>query len=618
MNIIDRLKNGWNAFQNKDPTYNKDIGASSYYRPDRIKLISGNERTIISSIFNRIALDVSQVKIKHCLLDDNERYSKTINSGLNNCLNVSANLDQTGRAFIQDVCMSLMDEGCVAIVPIDTDDAPTEHESVEILSLRVAKITQWYPNYIQVYVYNERTGHKDYLNFRKDTVAIIENPFYAVMNGPNSTLKRLVRKLALLDATDEKIASNKLDLIIQLPYIVKTEARKKQAEIRRKEMEDQLTGSAHGIAYTDGSEKITQLNRPVENNLMSQIEYLTNQLFAQLNITQGILDGTADEKTMLNYTNRTIEPIISAIIGEMNRKFLSQNARTRGQALVAFNDPFRLVPINNIAEIADKFTRNEILTSNEIRQIIGMKPSDDPKADQLINSNISQPNEEPEGPDQNMVGDNDILSDIEQSEKELDDLESELNHSETLMHYASKYYDPKKAHEYYMRTRELSDRKSTSSLNDTGKEIAKNVKDNLDAERAQKVELHKDQTKNKIDQLSSSKQQQIESNREIVNNKIQSLRDQLKSMSSAEKKANKEFIQSIIDGLRDQNKKDRLELQESFSNDRKSLNDAHSEKKKALKEEYDEKYLQELDKIRSESEYVKKSKKKKSYYTTGG
>lgn len=393
--LRSRLKHSWNAFMNRDPTRTEyNIGPSYSYRPDRPRLTRGNERSIITAIFNRIALDVSSINIKHCILDDNGRFQSIKDSGLNNCLNLEANLDQTGRAFIQDVVMSMLDEGCVAIVPVDTTFNPSETSGFDILSMRTGKILEWYPEHVKVQVYNEKTGKKEDIVLPKRSVGIVENPLYAVINEPNSTMQRLVRKLNLLDVIDEKNSSGKLDLIVQLPYVIKNQARREQAELRRKDIEMQLTGSRYGIAYTDGSEKITQLNRPVENNLMSQVEYLTNMVYSQLSFTQSILEGTADEQTMLNYNNRCIEPIISAIVDEMKRKFLSKTARTQSQTIMFFRDPFRLVPINNIAEIADKFTRNEILTSNEIRQIIGMKPSDDPKADQLVNSNISQPNEE--------------------------------------------------------------------------------------------------------------------------------------------------------------------------------------------------------------------------------
>ena len=396
MGFMDRIQRGWNAFRNRDPTIDfRDTGMAYYYRPDRPRFSRGNERSITTSVLNRIALDVSSIDIFHVRLDENGRFLSIVDSGLNNCLTLSANVDQTGRAFKQDAVMSMLDEGCVALVPVDTSTDPNKTDSYEIETMRVGKIIQWRPQHVQIRLYNEQIGKKEEIWLPKRSVAIIENPLYAVMNEPNSTMQRLIRKLALLDVTDEQTASGKLDLIIQLPYVIKTEARRQQAETRRKDIEMQLAGSKYGIAYTDGTEHITQLNRSVENNLMKQVEYLTNQLYSQLGITQAILDGTADDKTMLNYYNRTIEPIISAIVDEMKRKFLTKTARTQRQSILFFRDPFKLVPVNDIAEIADKFTRNEIMTSNEIRQIVGMRPSDDPKADELRNSNISQQKNDP-------------------------------------------------------------------------------------------------------------------------------------------------------------------------------------------------------------------------------
>lgn len=394
LTLTSRLKQAWNAFRNRDPTmFYREPGMSYTYRPDRVRFSGGNERSIVTSVYNKIAVDVAAIVIKHCRLDDNGRYVKDINSGLNNCLTLEANIDQTGRAFKQDAVMSMFDEGVVALVPVDTSIDPTVSGSFDIITMRTGKIVEWFPRSVKVEVYNDQTGRKEQIILPKKSVAIVENPFFSVMNEPNSTLKRLIRKLNLLDAIDEQSGSGKLDLIIQLPYIVKGETRQKQAEQRKDSIIEQLKGP-YGIAYIDGTEKVTQLNRPIENNLMQQIEYLTNMLYGQLGITPSILDGTADEKTMLNYNNRTIEPIVAAFTDAIKRSFLSKTARTQGQTIMAFRDPFKLVPVNNIAEIADKFTRNEILTSNEIRQIIGFKPSDDPKADKLVNSNISQAKEE--------------------------------------------------------------------------------------------------------------------------------------------------------------------------------------------------------------------------------
>ena len=395
LSLGSRLRHAWNAFSNRDPTkyYQQNLGMSYSYRPDRPRLTKGNERSIVTAVINRIALDVAAVTIQHCKLDDNDRFSSIINSKLKNCLTLEANIDQTGRAFIHDAAMSMLDEGKVALVPIDTTFNPDITGSYDIETIRTGRILEWFPAHVRVRVYNDKKGMTEDIIVPKKTVSIVENPLYAVMNEPNSTMQRLIRKLNLLDAIDEQSGSGKLDLIIQLPYVIKTDARRQQAETRRKDIEMQLSGSKYGIAYTDGTEKITQLNRPVENNLMKQIEYLTSMLYSQLGITQAILDGTADEKTMLNYYDRTVEPIIAALVNEMKRKFLTKTARSQRQSIMYFRDPFKLVPVNDLAEMADKMTRNEIMTSNEIRQIIGMKPSEDPKADQLINSNISQPND---------------------------------------------------------------------------------------------------------------------------------------------------------------------------------------------------------------------------------
>ena len=391
MSFGSRLKHAWNAFTGNIQMNYRDLGMSYPYRADRPRMSRGNERSIVTSVYNRIALDVAALNVQHVRLDENGRFLSVIDDGLNNCLTLEANVDQTARSFIQDVVISMFDEGSVAIVPVDTTTDPNVSGSYDIQSLRVGQILDWYPQYIRTRVYNEQTGRKEDIVVPKSAVAIIENPLYAVIYEPNSTMQRLIRKLNLLDVIDEQSGSGKLDLIIQLPYVIKTEARRQQAENRRKDIESQLSGSKYGIAYTDGTEHITQLNRSVNNNLMSQIEYLTSMLYSQLGITQSILDGTADEKTMLNYNNRTIEPIISAIVDEMKRKFLTKTARSQRQSISFFRDPFKLVPVNEIAEIADKFTRNEIMTSNEIRQVVGMKPSDDPRADELRNKNLSEP-----------------------------------------------------------------------------------------------------------------------------------------------------------------------------------------------------------------------------------
>lgn len=418
MSFGSRLKHAWNAFTGNVQMNYRDLGMSYSYRADRPRMSRGNERSIVTSVYNRIALDVAALNVQHVRLDKNGRFLSVIDDGLNNCLTLEANVDQTARSFVQDVVISMFDEGSVAIVPVDTTTDPNVSGSYDIQSLRVGQILDWYPQHIRARVYNEQTGRKEDIVVPKSAVAIIENPLYAVINEPNSTMQRLIRKLNLLDVIDEQSGSGKLDLIIQLPYVIKTEARRQQAENRRKDIENQLSGSKYGIAYTDGTEHITQLNRSVNNNLMSQIEYLTSMLYSQLGITQSILDGTADEKTMLNYNNRTIEPIISAIVDEMKRKFLTKTARSQRQSISFFRDPFKLVPVNEIAEIADKFTRNEIMTSNEIRQVVGMKPSDDPRADELRNKNLS----EPSGSDQQSE-EAPITTDnsVEESASDLDD-----------------------------------------------------------------------------------------------------------------------------------------------------------------------------------------------------
>lgn len=388
--LTQRLQNAWNAFRNpRDPTFT-NYGIGTYYRPDRHRFSHGNERSIVTTIFNRIAVDCAAIDLEHVRLDENGRYTDTIKSGLNDCLTYSANIDQTGKAFIEDAVQSMFDEGVVAIVPVDTTSNPYMTSSYDILTMRTGKVTEWYPQHVRVRLYNDRTGKQEELIMSKSAIAIVENPFFSVMNEPNSTLQRLIRKLNLLDYIDEQSSSGKLDLIIQLPYVIKSETRRQQAEARRKDIEMQLAGSKYGIAYTDGTERITQLNRSVENNIWGEIKDLTEMLYNQLGITEAILNGTADEQTMINYYNNTIVPIMSAIADEMQRKFITRTARTQGQAIRYFRDAFKLTPVATLAEFADKFTRNEIASSNEIRAIIGWKPSDDPKADELVNSNLNQ------------------------------------------------------------------------------------------------------------------------------------------------------------------------------------------------------------------------------------
>ena len=648
MGFIDRLQHGWNAFMNKDPTRGYyDTGPGYSYRPDRPRLTRGNERTIVTSIFNRIALDVAALNITHCKVDENGRYVSSMDSPLNNCLNLQANLDQTGRAFIQDVVISMFDEGCVAVVPVDTSIDPEVSGSYNIESMRTGKILEWYPKHVKVRVYNENTGIKEDIKLPKSSVSIIENPLFAVVNEPNSTLQRLMRKLALLDVVDEQTSAGKLDMIIQLPYTIKSEARRTQAEARRKDIEMQLTNTKYGIAYVDATEKITQLNRPLENNLMKQIEYLTNMLYSQLGITQTILDGTADEQTLLNYHSRTIEPIASAIVDEMKRKFLTKTARTQKQTITFFRDPFKLVPVNNIADIADKFTRNEILTSNEIRQIIGFKPSADPKADELRNSNLNHPDEngkqeQKQGqglPEQLNQGNDEyeqVMDDLDELDAQLDDLESSIP-DESLKHYASPYYDPVKAHEYYMKNRKLkgeNSRKSTAGLNYEGKAVAQYVKNQLDTERKSKVDAHNNQTqaqidvkKNNMDSTINAKKKNmiasIESHKTQTKEKIEKLREELKGMSMDDWNKHAERIQSEIAKLRESNDTIRAKLQAEYSsesanlrtaykNDSTNLRNAHKIETARLSKEYEEKYKSELDKLKSDAKYIKVPKSSKS------
>lgn len=661
MGLNDRLQHAWNAFMNKDPTnFPKDFGVASYsYRPDRSRLTRGNERSIITSIYNRISLDTSALQIEHIKLDNNNRYIETVDSCLNNCLSLEANIDQTGRALIQDAVMSMLDEGCVAIVPIDTDmDAgivldPAMSSSYDIFSMRVGKIVEWRPAYVRIRVYNELTGLHEEIWFPKKMVAIVENPWYAVMNEPNSTMQRLIRKLNILDAIDEQSGAGKLDLIIQLPYVIKTEGRRQQAETRRKDIEMQLAGSKYGIAYTDGTERITQLNRSVDNNLMHQIEFLTSMLYSQLGLTQAIMDGTADDKTMNNYYTRTIEPIVSAIVDEMKRKFLTKTARTRKHSIRFFRDPFKLVPITSLPEIADKFTRNEIVTGNEMRQVIGMKPSSDPKADELRNKNINQSqneiqgipagNEESENEDVDLEDDRQMtdkeyknsLKDLDSLDSELDDLEDLLGGKE-LSHYASPYYDPVKAHEYYEKNKELTGHKSTARLNEAGKMAAKYVKGQLTNERKSKVETHKVSTQSQIDSVQESTKSKIESERNSMKeevevhkkemqSKIDSLREMLNGLTKLQKEQKKESVYKDIAALREENNSVREKLKSEFqstsdglrselSSSKRGLRDTHKEERARLGKEYEEKYINELDKIKSTSSFQRTRKRNSKKY----
>lgn len=630
MGLMDRFQSAWNAFMNKDPTMTRyrDIGIGSSYRPDRPRFTRGSEKTIVTSVYNRLAMDVAAVTFEHVRLDENGRFISIINSGLNNCLTIEANKDQTGRAFIQDVVMSMFDEGVVAILPVDTTTDPYVSGSYDIRSMRTAQILEWYPDNVRLKAYNDRTGFKQEIIVPKASVCIIENPLYAVMNEPNSTLQRLIRKLALLDVIDEESGSGKLDLIIQLPYLIKSTARKQQAEERRKDIEMQLASSKYGVAYTDGTEHITQLNRPLENKLMSQIEYLTSMLYSQLGITTSVMDGTADEQAMLNYQNRSVEPVATAIVDEMKRKFLTKNARTRNESIYYFRDPFRLVPVSQLADIADTFTRNEIMSSNEFRQIIGLKPSDNPRADELINKNMpiedigiqngqEMGSEITEDEYLNMVGELDDL------DEQLDELENSLNHrerdNEYLAHrqYASPYYDPVKAHEYYMRTRELKGRKK-AQLNDEGKEVfsyaEKQINDERDAGIASSkhrmqtniknshshmsnaisnnntllknaVNTNTDITKANIDTKRSNMNSQIAAHKSAMDSTIRQLQAMLSSMGPKQRNARRAEFSEKIAQLREENNAKRTELQEAFGQYSTSARIANRNANDSLREE---------------------------------
>lgn len=585
LSLSSRFKNAWNAFRNRAPTMmSQNIGSGYSYRPDRFRLTRGNERSIVTSVYNRIALDVAAINIQHVQLDDEGRFLNVIKSGLNECLSLEANLDQTGRAFIQDVVMSMMDEGCVAIVPVDTDDDPDDTKGYQILSMRVGRIRDWYPRHVRVEVYNENTGRKQEIVVPKDTVAIVENPLYAVINEPNSTMQRLIRKLNLLDAVDEQSSSGKLDLIIQLPYVIKSEARRKQAEQRRKDIEQQLSGSKYGIAYTDGTERITQLNRSLENNLMKQIEYLTSMLYSQLGITQSILDGTADEKTMLNYYNRTIEPIISAIVDEMKRKFLTKTARSQNKSIMFFRDPFKLVPVADLAEISDKFTRNEIATSNEIRQVIGWKPSADPKADELRNSNLSEPGggsvtdaTSGDGTEASDTSDYDALVD-----EVLDSISAQID--DIIGNYTS------------------GDNKKDAEIErlmaiEIPSELSKAERSKRVAERAAKIaKLRNDAKSDKAKISSDAKTDKVSVRTDATNKKAKVSSDTKEE--KAENQANA--------------KSERAKVSSELKAAVKSVREAYKAAKADLDSSYEQTYQDEFDKIQSEYKKVKKSKKKSS------
>lgn len=621
----NRIKNAWNVFKLKEDISSQSVtsfnmpsiqynsyGLGSPYRPGIKRLGVSNERSIVAAMYNHIAIDVAAVKIQHVKTDKNGKFLETISSSLNECLSIEANIDQTGRQLILDVVLSMFDEGVVALVPVDTSVDMNKSASFDILSMRVGKILEWFPEHIKINLYNDRKGINEEITLPKSKVGIIENPFYAIMNEPNSTLKRLIHKLNLLDMIDEQSGYAKLDIILQLPYTIKTPARREEAEKRRKQIEEQLNGSKYGIAYTDGTEKITQLNRSLDNNLLNQIENLQNTLYSQLGITKEVFDGKADEATMLNYYNRTVEPILSAIVDEMKRKFLTKTARTQGQSIMFFRDAFKLVPVNEIASIADKFTRNEILSSNEMRSVIGYRPVDDPKADELRNKNINQsvqselggnfpvttnadmgvgPSEEvgdlAESPD-------DILGQIAELEEYLkvlydannllsdEELEQMDKTEDYFAHYASKYYDPVKAHEYYERTKQLKGRivkrASASTLNDKGKSAAQVVKENINKEKTAEITQQKN----------------------LMKSKVSALYSRLKTVGKMRRGEEKAKITEEV----------------------KKLTEEFSDIQSKLKEKYENIYYEELEKMNADSEFAgvkkttgssgKKSSSKKS------
>ena len=628
-----RIQNAWNILLNKEKleaSYPPPTGMAYYSRPDRPRLTRGNERSIVTSVYNRIALDCAATTIQHVRMDENGRFKEEIKDGLDYCLTVSANTDQTARAFLHDAVLSMLDEGVVAIVPTYTDDDPrhTNYNRFGIQEMRCGKVKAWWSDRVRIELYNDVTGRHTDVTLPKSFVAIVENPFYSVMNEPNSTMQRLIRKLTLLDVIDEQNGAGKLDLIIQLPYTLKTDTKRAQAEARRKDIEMQLSGSKYGIAYTDATEHITQLNRSVDNQLIEQIKYLQELLYSQLGMTIKIINDTAKSEAMTNYYTRLIEPIISAFIDEMKRKFLTKTARTQGLDIFYYRDPFKLVPIDKLAEIADKFTRNEIMSPNEIRQIVGRKPVDDPNADALRNRNINMgdqqqfanansetPVEGEEDYDAESYARN--LADVNALDAELDALEDELMQSDEdvendiLEHYASPYYDPVKAHEYYEAHKKLKGRKTTSNLNEEGRNIASYVKEQINKERDSKIDAHRSQTDSQIESAQSERDRKIEQHKNEMNSAIEALRNQLKRMSPASKRAHRDEIQADINALREENAEMRAELSAEFKQTKVDLNAGHKTEKANLTAEYEEKYLQELDKLHADPKYKKVAKTKK-------
>lgn len=609
MNFVDRLAHAWNAFQNKDPTPLSYTQPGFYTRPDRHRLLPGVDNTIISSIYTRIAIDVSAIDIEHVRVDENENFVEKIDgSSLNYIFSTEANIDQTSREFVRDIVMSMFDEGCVALVPVQTDTVPKNPGSFEIDSIRTGKITEWYPEAVKIEVYNEQTGEKEEVTMLKRTVGIIENPLYSVMNERNSTLQRLIRKLSLLDQVDEQASSGKLDLIIQLPYVIKSEARKKQAELRRSEIEEQLTNSKYGIAYTDGTEKIVQLGHPIENNLLQQIEYLTKVLYSQLGLTEAVFNGTADDKEMLNYYNRTIEPIISAITEECQRKFITKTGRTQRQRIMFFRDPLKLVPITELADLSNSLSRNEILTPNEFRGSLGFKPADDPRADMLVNRNINTADGEmgyEQYPMDYEQFANDQYGQMENIDSELEDMRNmyhdSLSHTganEPPGGYASKYYDPEKAHEYYEKTKKLKGRRSNAGLNEEGQAVAEYMRKQVDEEHAKELGLHTEEAKRKIEQLDTDLETTVES----ISNNLSTALEAARNATEANIETAKAKLQTVIANSSERIQNQVVQLREKmesapsaaarrgFENQIEQLQEVNSKNRDALADQFAEEY----------------------------
>jgi hypothetical protein len=609
MNFVDRLAHAWNAFQNKDPTPPSYTQPGFYSRPDRHRLLPGVDNTIISSIYTRIAIDVSAIDIEHVRVDENENFVEKIkDSSLNYIFSTEANIDQTSREFVRDIVMSMFDEGCVALVPVDTNTVPKTPGSFEINSIRTGKITEWYPEAVKVEVYNEKTGEKEEVTMLKRTVGIIENPLYSVMNERNSTLQRLIRKLSLLDQVDEQSSSGKLDLIIQLPYIIKSEARKKQAESRRKEIEDQLTNSKYGIAYTDGTEKIVQLGHPIENNLLEQIEYLTKVLYSQLGLTEAVFNGTADDKEMLNYYNRTIEPIISAITEECQRKFITKTGRSQKQRIMFFRDPLKLVPITELADLSNSLSRNEILTPNEFRGSMGFKPADDPRADMLVNRNINTADEEfgyEQYPEDYTQFANEQYGKMEMIDEQLNQMQNMYH--DALYHtganeppggYASKYYDPEKAHEYYEKTKKLKGRRSNAGLNEAGIEAAEYMRKQVDEEHAKELGRYTDETKRKLEQLDTDLETTVQSISDNLSTALEAARNATESNIESAKARLQAVISNSSERIQNQVNVLRSKMESApsdaarrgFANQIEQLSETNAKNRDALAEQFEEEY----------------------------